>query len=263
MKTLIDLRERGAVERRRPLLVAHRGAVGPGAPENSLAALRGAAEAGYDLVEIDVDAARDGVPVLFHGDRAGTMWVNCRIDASVGQLSSRELRGVCYRASDQHVPTLDEALDLCASLRIGVVLDIKTSSSTPVAFHAQVGELVERHCLSAAAMLLSENPAACEALAGKVVPMATRQDHARALAGETISLMGQFWPAFADRLTAREVAILRSRGALVLATVAPRLYPPHAHHELAGDDIARLCSAGAHLFLIDDVYRGLFRAGSE
>ena len=32
--------------------------------------------------------------------------------------------------------------------------------------------------------------------------------------------------------------------------------------ELAGDDIARLRTAGAQLFLIDDVYRGLIRAGS-
>lgn len=261
MKRLADLRNGATLEQGRPLLIGHRGAVGPGVPENSLAALHGAARTGYDLVEIDVASARDGVPVLFHSDRAGTMWVNCGIDAAVGELTNAELRAVRYRASDQHVPTLDEALALCSALRLGVVLDLKTTSA-PGAFLTLVGDLVERHGLSGAALLLSEDAAAQEALAGRVMPMVARQDHTRAIAGEDVALSGRFWPAFADRLSAEEVAALRARGALVLATVAPRLYPVHAQRELARDDVVRLADAGVHAFLIDDVYRDLFPVGS-
>jgi glycerophosphoryl diester phosphodiesterase len=210
MNAPVDLRAREATEQRPPLLIAHRGAVGPGVPENSLAALRRASESGYHLVEIDVDWTRDGVPVLFHSDRAGSMWVNCGMDAAGGELSSDNLRAVRYRASDQHIPTLDEALAVCAAVGLGVVLDIKAAAA----------------------------PAGSLALAGR------------------------FCPAFADRLSADEVTALRARGALGRAPVATRLYPLHAHHQLARDDVARLAAAGAHAFLIDDAYRDLFQTGA-
>lgn len=52
-------------DRRRVLNVAHRGASDV-APENTLAAVVAAVAAGADLVEVDVQRSRDGVPVLFH-----------------------------------------------------------------------------------------------------------------------------------------------------------------------------------------------------
>jgi glycerophosphoryl diester phosphodiesterase len=253
---LIDLRDREALRVRRPLLIAHRGAVGPRVPENSLAALRAAAAAGYDLVEIDVDAPRDLVPVLFHPDATGTIWTSCGIDAAVGDLTSGELRAVRYRASDQTIPTLEEALALCATLRLGVVLDVKPSPAPP-AFLRQVANLLDRHHLTRAALLLSEDPVVRRALDGRVTPIVARDDHQLALAGRTIALDGQFWPAFADRVTVDEVQALRRNGALVVVSVAPRRYPPHADRELAQQDIARLRAAGADAFLIDDMYRDL------
>src|SRR5688572_9206615 len=112
---LIDLSDRGAVSHRAPLLVAHRGAVGPSVPENTLAALDRAAETGFDLVEIDVEATRDGVPVLFHHDPAGTMRTACGVDAAVSDLTAADLHAVRYRASDQPLPRLEEALAHCAN----------------------------------------------------------------------------------------------------------------------------------------------------
>lgn len=50
---------------REALVIAHRGAV-HAAPENSLAALDWAMSAGADLVELDVQASADGVPMVFH-----------------------------------------------------------------------------------------------------------------------------------------------------------------------------------------------------
>lgn len=118
--SLVSLRSAEEIRRRRPLLVAHRGAVGPGVPENTLASLRAAVAAGYDLVEIDVSATLDGVPVLFHPDRAGTMWVGCGVDAPVESLTSDAIAAVRYRASVEGIPTLDEALSMCAASALGV-----------------------------------------------------------------------------------------------------------------------------------------------
>jgi glycerophosphoryl diester phosphodiesterase len=90
---LIDLHDPASWRPRRPLLVAHRGGVvGPGSPENSAAAIRGAADAGYDMVELDTRASRDGEPVLFHGDYSRTMRVACGVDRALADMTIAELR---------------------------------------------------------------------------------------------------------------------------------------------------------------------------
>lgn len=58
------------------------------------------------------------------------------------------------------------------------------------------------------------------------------------------------------------MAARRERGILVLATVAPRLYPVHAYREFARDDVARRVAAGVRAYLTDNVYRDLFPVGS-
>ena len=52
----------------RPRIIAHRGA-SAAAPESSRAAIRGAALAGADMIELDVQMTRDGRLVVFHDDR--------------------------------------------------------------------------------------------------------------------------------------------------------------------------------------------------
>lgn len=54
--------------KRHPLLIGHRGASAV-APENTRAAIRAAARAGADMVELDVQLTRDGRVVIFHDDR--------------------------------------------------------------------------------------------------------------------------------------------------------------------------------------------------
>ncbi len=51
------------------LVIAHRGASAE-APENTLAAFKKAAEAGVDVIELDVHLSADGVPVVIHDARA-------------------------------------------------------------------------------------------------------------------------------------------------------------------------------------------------
>ncbi|HEV2124717.1 MAG TPA: glycerophosphodiester phosphodiesterase family protein [Chloroflexota bacterium] len=255
--TRINLHGRAALREHLPLLVAHRGAVSPGIPENTVVALRAAAAEGYALVEIDVEVTADGVPVLFHPDRAGTMWVSCGVERSIRHLTLPELSAVQYRASDHGIPTLDEALAVCAHEGLGVVLDLKVNPAPP-AYLEKIARLLDWYGLAHSTLLLSEDPAAEAVLAHRVVPIVSRALFERVVAGEAVSLRGQFRPAFADRLRADEVAALQRNGALVLATVAPRLYPPHAHRALAHSDISRLRDTGVDAFLIDHEYRDLF-----
>jgi glycerophosphoryl diester phosphodiesterase len=80
---LIHLTDPSLCRARRPLLIAHRGGtISLGAPENSLAAIRGAARDGFDMVDVDVQVSADEQPVLFHDDWNETLrqvWLDGRL----------------------------------------------------------------------------------------------------------------------------------------------------------------------------------------
>lgn len=110
-----------------PEIVAHRG-FSARAPENTLAALEAAIRAGVESVEVDVQTAACGTPVLFHDSMLG------RTTNGVGPLGRRTLAqlsvldagswfGRAFRG--ERIPTLHDALRSLRG-RIGrVYLDIK------------------------------------------------------------------------------------------------------------------------------------------
>lgn len=108
------------------LVIAHRGSSGR-APENTMAAVRAALEDGADLVEIDVQGAADGVPILLHDrtlarvagiQRGAFEYTAAELAAiDVGSWMGAEFRG-------QGVPTLDEVLAFCQG-RMGVNIELK------------------------------------------------------------------------------------------------------------------------------------------
>ena len=77
-----------------PPLVAHRGWA-LRYPENTLAAVRGALQAGAGWVEVDVQLSSDGVPHLFHDRDLKRL---CGVAGALGAHSAAQLRGL--RASE-------------------------------------------------------------------------------------------------------------------------------------------------------------------
>ena len=109
--------------------IAHRGFAGV-APENTAAAIRVARERA-DGIEVDVQPARDGTPVVFHDHRLddsadsrgvtdgeGFVW-----DASTAQLGDLDVAG-----SGEPVPTLTEVGDL-VSPDVEFHVELKTPGS--------------------------------------------------------------------------------------------------------------------------------------
>ncbi|WP_062013878.1 glycerophosphodiester phosphodiesterase family protein [Aureimonas sp. AU4] len=111
------------------LIIAHRGDWAR-APENSLAAVRGAIERGFDMVEIDVRLASDGVPVVIHDaslDRTteGTGPMSALASAQLRALRLREGEGGRDAAlTDERLPDLAAFLEEARG-RILVNLDTK------------------------------------------------------------------------------------------------------------------------------------------
>jgi len=221
------------------MLIAHRGGVvGPGSPENSLAAIRGAAACGYTAVELDVRSSKDEQPVLFHGDWSRTLRVSCGVDTPVHELTLAELRQIRYLATDEPVVGLEEALALCAERGLGVMIDWKEDApSDPLL--ARVAGMLGSVRLPGPNTTISNDPRVRQALGRHL------------LLRKTAELPGQFWFGHADHITDQQVASYRDEGTLVIPSINTFHYPPHGVRTLAGRDISRLAAAGADGFQID------------
>lgn len=110
-----------------PRVIGHRGAAAE-APENTLAGLRQAHASGARFVEFDVKLTRDRVPILCHDERLertsdGTGLVRDRTLDDLQRLDA----GSWFdrRFAGERIPTLDQALDLCLDLGLGLNLEIK------------------------------------------------------------------------------------------------------------------------------------------
>lgn len=116
--------------------IAHRGLHGPGVPENAMAAFRAAVAAGHGI-ELDVQPARDGTPLVFHDhDLARLTGAGGMISAlTVAEAGARRLLG-----TDEGIPTLDLVLDMVAG-RVPVLIEIKDQDG---ALGPQMGDLPGR-----------------------------------------------------------------------------------------------------------------------
>jgi glycerophosphoryl diester phosphodiesterase len=115
------------------VVIAHRGDQFA-AHENTLTALRQAAEAGIDYVEIDVRRTADGHYVLMHDSTVDRMTDG---QGRVSELSLEQIRALKVRdqkrpqIAGDRVPTLEEALNVVKG-RIHVYLDFKAGDRAVV-----------------------------------------------------------------------------------------------------------------------------------
>jgi glycerophosphoryl diester phosphodiesterase len=261
---MIDVRDIERLRAMRPFLVAHRGGVVTAqSPENSLRAIELAAAHGYAMVELDVLEAADGEPVLIHDG----LYINCGVPRPVHTLSSAEITAICYRASDEHVITLAQAIETCAELGLGVMLD-KLARDDPAAPDMtpkcleRVASLIEHAGLARATVAIVDSPALRKHL-GRVTLFPMRRDDLTGnvpAAGPAGSPEGQFWFGWAAELPDETVARLHDEGTFAIVSINTFHYPQHAPMTLARQDVQRLLAAGTDGFQIDSVYEGCFTA---
>jgi glycerophosphoryl diester phosphodiesterase len=118
----------------RPAVIAHRGYAGI-APENTVAAAATAAE--YDetaMVEIDVQPAACGTPVVYHDDRLDGTRDGRPITDSSGLLWERsleELAATRVLGTGEPIPTLSAFFEALPE-RVGVNVELKSPGTTDV-----------------------------------------------------------------------------------------------------------------------------------
>ena len=139
-------------------IMAHRGA-SKAAPENSLAAVRLAMEAGSDWVEIDVQENADGEVVVIHDSdfmklarNKTKVW-----DARLSDLQSIDIGGSFGPSfENERVPTLSEVLQLCQG-KTGVLIELKYYGHDQQ-LEQRVVDIVEKHGMSNEIMVMSLKP---------------------------------------------------------------------------------------------------------
>jgi glycerophosphoryl diester phosphodiesterase len=111
----------------RTLILGHRGASAE-APENTLRAFRLAVEQGADGVELDVQLAADGIPVVIHD---ATLERTTDGAGPVSALRAAELAAV--RSRGEPVPTLAQAARWAAEAGAWVNVEIKDPAAAAAA----------------------------------------------------------------------------------------------------------------------------------
>ena len=140
-----------------PVIIGHRGAAGT-APENTLVSFERAVQIGAEVLESDIHATRDGVPVLLHDpnvDRTtnGTGLVSDltldelrELDAGqhfVGLEHEASGNPFPFRGQGVRVPTLEEAFEAFPDARFN--LEIKANPPGLVGRVIEVVDKLERH----------------------------------------------------------------------------------------------------------------------
>ena len=90
-------------------------------PENTLQAIEWAAQAGADVIEIDLRATRDGELVVIH-DKTVNRTTNGR--GRVGKLTLTQITSL-DAGNGQRVPTMDEAFAFTQKTPLRLLLDLK------------------------------------------------------------------------------------------------------------------------------------------
>ena len=110
-----------------PRVIGHRGAAAV-APENTLAGIRAAADAGAAWVEFDVRNTADDVCVLLHDDTLNRTTGDRR---KIAKVTAAELAGLdagrwfSPKFAGERLPTLDQAIGELGRLGLGANIEIK------------------------------------------------------------------------------------------------------------------------------------------
>lgn len=113
--------------------VAHRGLHSPGVPENSMAAFRAAIDAGYGI-EMDIQPASDGTPLVFHDDELFRL---TGASGPIAGVSVAQAAGLRLLQTDEAIPTLADVLAFVAG-QVPLLIEIKDSDG---ALGPDVGDL--------------------------------------------------------------------------------------------------------------------------
>jgi len=251
---LIDFRDSQSIKSQKPILIAHRGGfITPKSPECSIAAIRLAKQQNYTMVELDIQKSKDQVPIVFHDS---DMKKACGINKSIKDLNAEEIVKISFVNSGQTICTLDTALSICRSLKLGLMLDVKVEKDEK--FFQKIISLIKKHGYENSTATINGDPVLRKHLKDVALITVTQDEFNKVQQGLPCDLRNKFWFGLPHRLPSEMVKLLQQNGAYVIPAINTFRYPDEGHYELARKDIQRLNEAGVDGYQIDSVYQPLF-----
>lgn len=142
-----------------PVVIGHRGCIYE--TENTLAAVRAAGDYGAQYAEIDVQLSADGVPVVLHD---GNLWRLAGENRNVADLTAEELTSLPllptgYGQAGEHIPTLEQVLQLVAesSGQLGLLVELKPEGGNGAALTKAVQQAVEQSGVGESLLFMSQD----------------------------------------------------------------------------------------------------------
>jgi glycerophosphoryl diester phosphodiesterase len=205
------------------------------------------------MIELDIRKSRDDVPIVFHDS---DMKKACGVNKSIKDLNAEEIVRITYVNTDQTICTLDQALSVCRSLKLGIMLDVKVKEDEE--FFQKIVILVKKHGYENSCVTINGDPDLRRQLEEVALLTVTRDEFKKVRQGLSCDLRNKFWFGLPHQLPSEMVKPLQQSGAYVIPAINTFRYPDKGHYELARQDIQRLNEAGVEGYQIDSVYQPLF-----
>jgi len=205
------------------------------------------------MVELDIQKSKDNIPIVFHDN---DMKKACGINKSIKDLNADEIVRITYVNTDQKICTLDQALSICRSLKLGVMLDVKITGDEK--FFQKIVGLVKKYGYENSSVTINGDPDLRKHLKEIALLTVTQDEFKKVQQGFSCDLRNKFWFGLPHILPSEMVKLLQQNGAYVIPAINTFRYPDEGHYELARKDIQRLNEAGVDGFQIDSVYQPLF-----
>lgn len=132
---------RKLLEEEKTLVFAHRGAVNPDIPENSLAGMKQALDSGVYMLEIDIMESQDGVLYLLH-DR--TLDRTTLGTGSISEWKSGDLDKLGLKGTEEKLPRFADFLREAAQNGIYLMLDVKKAPLDKVLDEVEAEGMLDR-----------------------------------------------------------------------------------------------------------------------
>lgn len=140
---------------------------------------------------------------------------------------------ITYRLSTHTIAGLSDALELCAALQLGVMLDIKASAPS-IEFLKSISKSLKGNGLESCALTLSTSRIVKQELKELVIFPLSKEDLGRILNYEAADLHGRYYFDWGSRIEAERVRLVQDTGAFVLAAINFFPYPRHARATVSG-----------------------------
>lgn len=158
-------------------IIGHRGLAGL-YPENTLIGALQAKRSGLSWIEVDVKLSADGVPVIFHDDTLDRTTNGQGVLSDLTLAELKQLDAGLYKGAEfegERIPTLEELLDLCLSLKLNINIELKPNPGQDEATAQRVVEVINNHgILYKQQILFSSYSAAALAVCLNLAPLIPR-----------------------------------------------------------------------------------------